>query len=99
MCRDFLSYLNHPRANTLFNPDGTLVRQSEKIISVNWETINKEAYRAGYMTIVNMDTRPHIRKAYLDNYSDPHLSYSELRRIHMSAGPQSIFLLPNGFTG
>ena len=34
VCKDFKHYLNYPRSNALFNPDGTLVRESDLFKSV-----------------------------------------------------------------
>ena len=52
VCKDFKNYLNHPRSNELFKPDGTLVRESELFKSVVWETLDKEKYRSGFVANV-----------------------------------------------
>lgn len=57
ICKDFKNYLNHPRSNELFKPDGTLVRESDLFKSVIWETLDKEQYRAGFSANLEA-TRP-----------------------------------------
>ena len=70
VCEDFRNYLNHPRSNALFNPDGTLVRESELFKSVSWEALDKEVYREGF--IANTDaTNSNVRTEYLRRYADP----------------------------
>ncbi|MGZ5779706.1 MAG: hypothetical protein ACXWIN_01970 [Burkholderiaceae bacterium] len=70
VCLDFLAYLNNPRSNKLFNPDGTLIHESEKIKSVIWADLDKEQYREGFMTLVN-GQHPNIQAEYLKRYADP----------------------------
>jgi uncharacterized protein len=72
VCIDFKSYLNHPRSNQLFNPDGTLVRETEQFKSVKWEPLDKEAYRDAYNANFAKDgTHPNLRAEYLQRYADP----------------------------
>ena len=67
VCQDFLHYLNHPRSNELFKPDGSLVHESDNIKSVRWERLDKEEYRQGFMTVVEAN----FREENLKRYSDP----------------------------
>ena len=48
VCKDFKNYLNRPRSNELFKPDGTLVRESDLFKSVLWEALDKEQYRSSF---------------------------------------------------
>lgn len=70
ICLDMLEYLNHPRTNNLFKPDGTLVREGERIKSVTWENLDKGQYREGFMNLVN-GQHPNIQVQYLKWYADP----------------------------
>lgn len=70
VCRDFRNYLNHPRSNKLFKPDGTLVRESEQFKSISWEALNKAQYRNGF--VANTDAaNSSVRAEYLKRYADP----------------------------
>lgn len=68
VCRDLLGHLNHLRSDDLFNVDGTLVRESEKIRSVRWETLDKDKYRDGFTSVANVT--PPVRAARLKNFAD-----------------------------
>lgn len=81
VCQDFRDYLNFPRSNDLFKPDGTLVRETKKFKSVHWETLDKAKYREQFMLIDDgpgYDPDPIIRKrsavfkkSRSDFYDDP----------------------------
>jgi hypothetical protein len=70
VCLELLDHLNHPRSNELFKSDGTLAHESEQIKSMIWETLEKEQYREGFMTVVN-GQHPNIQVQYLQWYVDP----------------------------
>ena len=71
VCRDLLDYLNHPRSNALFKPDGTLVRESDKFKSVVWEEMDKGSYRNGFVAYMDATTTaPNIRAEYMRRYED-----------------------------
>lgn len=70
ICLDMLAYLNHPRTNDLFKPDGTLVREGERIKSVTWENLDKGQYREVFINLVN-GQHPNIQEQYLKWYADP----------------------------
>lgn len=54
VCNDFRNYLNHPRTNALFTPDGKLLRETDLFESVSWETLNKEKYRAAFIAYLEV---------------------------------------------
>jgi uncharacterized protein len=70
ICKDLLDYLNHPRSNSLFKPDGTLVREGEKFKSVSWEVLDKELYREGIIAYIDA-TSANVRTEYMQRYADP----------------------------
>ena len=70
VCQDLLDYLNHPRSNALFKPDGTLARESDKFKSVSWEPLDKSRYREGYASFIDAIS-PDVRTEYMRRYEDP----------------------------
>lgn len=54
VCNDFRNYLNHPRTNALFSPDGKLIRETDLFKSVSWETLSKETYRAAFIAYLEV---------------------------------------------
>lgn len=71
VCANFLYHVNHPRSHTLFNRDGSLVRESAKIKSVHWDRLEKETYLTGFQSVV---TRQHsdAQASFLEIYADEH---------------------------
>jgi uncharacterized protein len=76
VCKDFKNYLNHPRSNELFKPDGTLARESDLFKSVIWESLDKEKYREGFTA--NLEAthpKPHpewgVVHEWLRRYASP----------------------------
>jgi hypothetical protein len=51
VCDDFLTYLNNPRSNQIFNQDGPLARATKKFQSVHWEPLDKKLYREKYLLL------------------------------------------------
>lgn len=71
VCLDFRDYLNFPRSNDLFKPDGTLIRESKKFKSVKWETLDKAKYREQYLLLDMQYDRDPERKERKRFYDDP----------------------------
>ncbi len=70
VCRDFVDFINNPRSNYLFKPDGALVRQGGRIKSVIWETLDKDRYVSGFDVFANFRP-PKVSGEYVRRYGDP----------------------------
>ncbi|MGC5806409.1 hypothetical protein [Ralstonia pseudosolanacearum] len=70
VCKDFIGLINHPRSNEIFNEDGSLARESNKVKSVAWNTLNKDDYERGFEKFANTKS-PKVSVDYKARYNDP----------------------------
>ncbi len=93
VCKDFKHYLNYPRSNALFNPDGTLVRESDLFKSVHWEPLDRAQYRDKFaaeleVTRASGDTKNVVMNNWLSRYDNPQWVLQRTRAFPFEFFPQ-----------
>lgn len=81
VCKEFRHYLNNPRSNELFNPDGTLVLESSLFKSVHWESLDKAEYRSAFISYLDVTRR---WEAHDPNSVNNSIAHQLLRRYDSS---------------